>query len=332
MTADKKQLYEAIDAMKEDIFSLGKRLFDTPELGFYEYETGAIARDWLDQSKIPYVDGISLTGIQATLGEGDYHIALMADMDALLVPIGDQYRPFHSCGHSIQVAVMLAVMRALHASDLLRDKAVKVSLLLTPAEEFIDLERRQALLDEGKIRFFSGKQNMIADGVLDDVDCVLSCHVSGSEHYAFDVGSRLAGFTAKKVIFKGKAAHSGVAAHQGKNAMHAAILLVQALSFLKDQFSKDAGVRLEPILTEGGRQMNVVPETAAVESYLRANSVEDLNRLRETFDRAATHMAGAIGVSVDIIETAGYLPFIQSEALVALLLSNMRAIVLDEQI
>lgn len=332
MTEDKKQLFEAIDAMKEEVFSLGKRLFNTPELGFYEYETGAIAKDWLDQSKIPYVDGISLTGIQATLGEGDYHIALMADMDALLVPIGDQYRPFHSCGHSIQVAVMLAVMRALHASDLLRDKAVKVSLLLTPAEEFIDLERRQALLDEGKIRFFSGKQNMIADGVLDDIDCVLSCHVSGSEHYAFDVGSRLAGFTAKKVIFKGKAAHSGVAAHQGKNALHAAILLVQALSFLKDQFSKDAGVRLEPILTEGGRQMNVVPETAAVESYLRANTLEDLNRLRETFDRAATHMAGAIGVGVDIIETAGYLPFIQSEALVALLLSNMRAIVLDEQI
>lgn len=78
--------------------------------------------------------------------------------------------------------------------------------------------------------------------------------------------------------------------------------------------------------------MNVVPETAAVESYLRANTLEDLNRLRETFDRAATHMAGAIGVGVDIIETAGYLPFIQSEALVALLLSNMRAIVLDEQI
>ena len=332
MNKDKDFLFSMVDAMKNDIFILGEQLFDTPELGFFEYETAAIAKKWLEDDHLPVNDGIAVTGLQATIGEGDYHIALMADMDALLVPEGDVMRPFHSCGHSIQLAVMLAVMRVLKMSEILHNSGVKVSVLLTPAEEFIDLERRQILKDEGKIRFFSGKQNMIADGILDDIDCVLSCHISGSDRFAFDVGSTLAGFTAKKVIFQGQAAHSGVAAHQGKNALHAAVLLMSALAFLKDQFSQEAGVRLEPILSEGGGSMNVVPKRAVIESYLRANTIDDLDRLRDSFDRAALHMAAAIGVECEIEETTGYLPLVQSEPLTLLLIDNMKRFVDDDHI
>lgn len=34
----------------------------------------------------------------------------------------------------------------------------KVTFMATPAEEYIELDYRQSLKDEGKIKFFSGKQ------------------------------------------------------------------------------------------------------------------------------------------------------------------------------
>ncbi|HZK28921.1 MAG TPA: M20/M25/M40 family metallo-hydrolase, partial [Clostridia bacterium] len=259
------------------------------------------------------------------LGEGGYHIGLMADMDALLVP--DECgvpQPFHSCGHSVQVAVMLTVMRALKNSHLLDEMPGRVSLFLTPAEEFIDLEFRRNLIRSGGIRYCSGKQNIAASGLLDDVDCVLSCHVMGGKAHAFDVNSTLAGFTVKKVTFRGKAAHSGVAPHEGRNALHAAVLFLQACAFIKDQFPPEAGIRLEPILTEGGISMNVVPETAVVETYLRANTMDDLAILQDKFDAASHHSAGAIGVGAKIDNTIGYVPLRQSPELTDVVYRNMR--------
>ena len=56
---------------------------------------------------------------------------------------------------------------------------IKVSAIFTPAEEFIDFDYSDGLIEEGKIKYRSGKQHMIASGYFDDVDCVLSAHANG---------------------------------------------------------------------------------------------------------------------------------------------------------
>ena len=92
---------------REELLSLGRELFACPELGFQEVRTGEILASFLERQGIPFESGLSVTGIRATIGSGDgYHIALVADMDALAVRDGETTVPFHSCGHRVQTGVM----------------------------------------------------------------------------------------------------------------------------------------------------------------------------------------------------------------------------------
>lgn len=320
---DKQSAFSLLEEGRGEIFSLGRRLYDCPELGFKEIGTATAVEDYLARHDIPYRSGLALTGVQATLGGGGYHIVLTADMDAIPVQGPEGPVCVHSCGHSIQMTVMLAVMQVLGKSRLLEKMPGRVSFLATPAEEFVDLDYRRLLMEDGSIRTPSGKQNMILDGVFDDADCVLNCHVMGDEGYRFDLNSTLSGFCAKRVRFLGRAAHSGAAPHLGRNALHAASLCLQACSFIAEQFPPEAGVRLYPILTEGGVSMNAIPDLAVLETYLRANTAEGLRELRRRFDEAAGHCAAAIGVKWEIDDTPGYLPLSQSQGLCRTIYQNM---------
>jgi len=233
MTDKKTALFLAINNMREEVAALGRDLFSYPELGFKEEKTAEIIMKELEQLGVPYQSGISHTGIVASIGADEgYHIAVAADMDAL--PRKDAKGFIHSCGHSIQVTDALSVLKALVLTNALQDVAGKVSFIFTPAEEFIDFPYRDELIRQGRIGFRSGKQDMIAKGVFDQIDCVLSAHANADQGTRFDIGSTLTGFTVKRYLFSGQASHSGVAPHLGINALHGATLSLNALSFLKE--------------------------------------------------------------------------------------------------
>lgn len=306
-----------------EMLSLGDALLKNPELGFKEFETNKIITSYLTELGIPFENHISVTGVRATLGTGGYHIALVADMDAVGVASNGGITACHSCGHSIQVTVMLAVLAALHRGGFVNKLGGRVSFIAAPAEEYIDLDYRAKLQQEGKIKYFSGKQNMIADGVFDDVDCALSIHITGEPGVKLDVGSTLAGFAVKKAVFTGVGAHSGALAHQGRNALHAATLCLQACAFLQEQFPTQAGLQLHPILSEGGISMNVIPERAVLETYVRANTNEYLFEATQKFDTAARSCAAALGIECAIENTVGYMPLRQSAKLNKVVYQNM---------
>lgn len=328
----KQQLDGLVLSQRDAVFALGDELYAHPELGFFETETASIIERELRREGIPFRSGLARTGVCATLGSGGYHIALTADMDAIEVTHEGERIPFHSCGHSVQVAVCLAVLAAVHRSGILEKTGGRVSFIATPAEEYIDLDRRRQLVEKGEIRYFSGKQNMVADGLFDDVDCVLNLHVSGTPGVKFDVNSTLAGFSVKKATFLGQAAHSGAAAHLGKNALHAATLAVSACAFLAEQFPAEAGIQLHPVLTEGGKTMNIIPERAVLESYLRAATNDYLFELQQKFDDAMRHCAAALGLGCRIDNTVGYMPLRQNAAINQLVLANMLALCPAEQV
>jgi amidohydrolase len=265
------------------------------------------------------------------VGDGPYHIALAADMDA--VDVGG--RAVHSCGHSIQVAVMLAAISVLNEMGIAAEHGAKVSFIGTPAEEFIDMDFRSALIAEGKIRHPSGKQNMISAGVFDDIDCIISAHISGDTDNRFDTASTLTGFCAKKVTFHGKAAHAGAAPHLGQNALHAAALFLSALSFLHEQFPRDDGVRIHAVIKnneENSMSVNVIPETVVVEALVRSEARESLFRAASKFDTCAKSCAQALGMTADVETRRGYLPFKQNEALSEIVYHNMLDICGEKEI
>lgn len=322
------------EEQKQELAELGHALFACPELGFKEVKSSGILTSFLVKEGIPVETGLSVTGLKAQLGTGKgYHIALVADMDALEVRAEDRLCAFHSCGHSIQTAVMAYAMKLLKERGIAEKSGGRVSFIAAPAEEFIDLDSRRAMKREGKIQYFSGKQDMIANGVFDDVDCVISMHVNGdSGDLKFDIQSALAGFTVKKAVFHGTASHSGAAPHLGRNALHAASLTMDAVAYMKDQFPSEAGLQMHPVLTSCGGSVNVIPEKAVLETYIRANTLEMLLEAEKKFDDCVIHCARALGMTAQIEQTTGYMPLRQSEEISAVIHRQMLSLCREEQI
>ena len=322
------------EEQKQELAELGHALFACPELGFKEVKSSGILTSFLIKEGFSVETGLSVTGLKAGLGTGDgYHIALVADMDALEVRIQDQPCAFHSCGHSIQTAVMAYAMKLLKERGIAEKSGGRVSFIAAPAEEFIDFDSRRAMQKEGKIQYFSGKQDMIANGVFDDVDCVISMHVNGdSGELMFDVQSSLAGFAVKKAVFHGRASHSGAAPHLGRNALHAASLAMNAIAYMKDQFPAEAGLQLHPVLTSCGGSVNVIPEEAVLETYIRANTLETLLEAEKKFDDCVIHCARALGMTAQVERTAGYMPLHQSEEISDVIHRQMLSLCREDQI
>ena len=84
----------------------------------------------------------------------------------------------------------------------------------------MEVEKRIALREEGKLEFMGGKQELIRLGECDDVDMAVMCHTaSDMGERAFSVGGTSNGHMVKYVQFIGRGAHAGAAPHMGINAL-----------------------------------------------------------------------------------------------------------------
>ena len=335
MKITKQELIDSLETQKQELTELGRTLFACPEAGFREEQTAAYLLEFFHMNGISCQGGQALTGVRADIGDLNgpgYHIALVADMDALYAGIGEQKQVIHSCGHSIQVADMAFAMKLIKDSGLLRETGGSITFIATPAEEFIDLEYRESLIRDGKIRFCSGKQNLIAEGFFDHLDCVISAHVNGEEQTSFDINSSLTGFTKKRITFTGQTAHSGALSHQGRNALHGAALFINALSFLKEQFPPEHGIHIPPVITDCGGSVNAVPDQAVLETYIRANTLDSLKDACQALDHCASHCAQALNLAAAIENQTGYMPFQQCQPLSQVVFQNMLDICPEEQI
>ena len=240
----KQQCFSSIDSRADAIFELGRALFAHPELGFKEFETKRLLLEFLTKEGFTVQQEYARTGFQISIGSGHPHIALIAEMDAIPTPghpmanHADQ-EAAHSCGHSSQCAIAVAALLALKDSKAVADGGM-VSLFFTPAEEYTDMEFRKELIAKGEIQYPAGKIQMLADGVLKDVDVCLHMHAMGESKYHFAVDSSLAGFIYKKFIFHGRGAHAAVLPHLGVNALNAFALFQSAAGMLRETFVDEA--------------------------------------------------------------------------------------------
>jgi amidohydrolase len=306
----------ALSEGRSDLFELAAKLKSTPELGFFEAETAAILAEALARTGALVTRGIALSGLRAEFGpKGAPSIFLLADMDALPTQ-GSPGGVAHSCGHHAQMAVLAAVFRALAESGVAEKEGVRLVYVATPAEEYVDLQRRLSLREQGKTRYLSGKQEMLALGVFDDADVVLKYHsMSDSGARQATVNGILNGFVARRAEFTGKAAHAGAHPDEGINALNAANLALQAIHSQRETFKDDNHIRVHPILTEGGTVVNSVPARAVIETYIRGATARAIAEAAAKVDRAFCSGALAVGASVKIRGTPGYKPFRPSAAL-----------------
>ena len=332
----KESIARAVTAREAEITALGEALFRTPELGFKEHKTRALLLDYLARQGLTPDREYAVTGFSVTLGHGKPHIALLAELDAIptlghpQADLGDQSAA-HSCGHSTQCAIAVNALLALRDSGAL-DQGGTVTLFFTPAEEYTDLPYRESLQSQGKIRYRSGKLQMLADGVLDGVDVCLHLHAMGPSPYRFSVDSQLSGFVYKKFIFQGVAAHAAAGPHLGVNALNAFALFQCAAGMLRETFVDEDKNRFHGIVTEGGQTINSIPNQVVYESYVRSFDLLKLQSLSQRLTDAAVHCAKALGGDCQVEDVPGYLPFVQCHALSQVARGNMHRFASDAEI
>ena len=323
----KLQVIANIDANKDRIIAIGEEIFSNPELGFKEEKTAQLVCDVLKELQIPYESGLALTGVKGNLKgrNSDVKIMIMGELDAVVCPLHPQADlkngAAHSCGHNSQIAAMLGAAFGLApVADLLDGD---VAFVAVPAEEYVELEYRQRLKDDGKIFFFGGKQEFIRLGVLDDIDMGMMIHShANQDNRRFLIGCDSSGFIGKLIRFTGKEAHAGARPFDGVNALNAAALSLLAINSHRETFREKDRIRIHPIITKGGDLVNIVPADVRMETYVRGTNLEGILDASEKVNRSLQGSAYAIGAEVAIDELPGYLPLIQNPRLSELFAEN----------
>lgn len=327
----KQRVLDAIEEHRNTIISIGRTILENPELGYKEFKTAALVKQHFDKLGLAYEDGLAITGVKAVAGkENGPRVAVLGELDSVVCPAHPHADPVtgaaHACGHNGQIASMLGVAYGLTASGVLEELAGSVCFFAVPAEEFVELEYRQALAEQGKISFLGGKQELIANGCFDDIDMAMMVHArSDTAEPRCHVGSTSSAFLGKTVRFQGVEAHAGGAPEKGVNALNAAMAAIMCIHAQRETFPDKDGIRVHPILTKGGDLVNIVPADVRMETFVRGNNNEAVGRANKKVNRAIKGAAYAIGAEAEITELPGYLALAQDENLSAVFEKNMAA-------
>ena len=315
----KADVLSAAELGNEWIKNIADNIYQTPELGFKEEKTSALVRDAFAQLGIECRYPIALTGVKATLeGKSDkYNVCIIGELDAIVSAEHPDTKngAVHACGHSAQIGAMLGAAYILKKSGVMQYLDGNVTFMAVPAEEFNELAYRTELKNQGKIKYFSGKQQLIYEGAFDDVDMVIMLHAMGNEPDAklFVRGNNL-GFISKKLTFKGKSAHASTPA-DGTNALNAAALAILGIHSNRDTFREEERIRIHPIITKGGDVVNTVPDLVEMEMQVRGATTEAIAKANDVVNRAAQGACQMIGATLECEDIVGYLPLNEDELL-----------------
>ena len=296
-----------------EIKAIGERVWEMPELGYREEKTSALVRETLSDLGVEYTYPHALTGVKARLKgrESRYNVCVIGEMDAIKC----DGRAAHACGHHAQIAALLGTATVLKKSGIMEALCGDVTLMAVPAEEFIELAYRNGLRQDGRIQYFGGKQQLIAEGAFDDVDIAMMLHAEGDEpNGRLYVKGHNLGFVAKTVTYRGRAVH-GSTPFDGVNALNAAALSILGVHANRETFREEEMIRIHPIITKGGDVVNSVPDEVVVETYVRGATVEAIRKGVSALERAVDGACRMVGADHTIETVSGYLPLAESAEL-----------------
>ena len=330
----KQKVCDTIDKRAEDIMSFGTSVFNESELGYKETKTSTKVQEAMDKLGIPYTTGWGITGVKGRLTgkHSKRTVAVMGELDSIVCRRHPSADPVtgaaHCCGHFIQISDMLGVAMALKDAGAMDYLGGDVVFFAVPSEECIEIEYRKKLMDEGKIHFFGGKQEIILQGGFDDIDAAMEMHAYSTDDPEGNIilNGGMSGFITKLIEYHGKAAHAAGQPHLGVNALNACMLGIMGVNALRETFQEKDHVRFHPIITSGGDLVNVVPDLVRMESYVRAASADAMKFYNDRINRALRAGADAIGATCEIKDMPGYLPMEQDKALGKICEANADAI------
>src|SRR5512132_1726604 len=335
----KDSVCKAIDRNAERIIGLGERIRRQPELGFKEFKTARLAEETLDELGLKPRSGLALTGVRAEASgvKDGPTFALLGELDGLVVaghPIADpETGAAHACGHNAQIAGLLGAAMGLCEARAFEHLAGRVVFFAVPAEEYGDVEWRVQQSRAGKLEFLGGKPELLRLGHLDDVDLSMMIHTTPQpEMKKAGVAASNNGCIVKTVRYIGRASHAGGAPQHGINALYAANIGLAAINAIRETFRDDDSIRVHPIITHGGSQVNVIPGEVRLETYVRGRTVEAIRDVNVRVDRALKAGALALGAQVEIETLPGYLPLFNHAGMTTYFKANAAALLGADQV
>ena len=234
------------------------------------------------------------TGWTARWGSGKPVIALGSDQDG--IPQASQkpgvaYRdplvagaPGHGEGHNS--GNPLNVTAAIALKQIMIKEKIPGTIILWPgvAEEQM-----------------AGKSYFVRAGVFKDVDAVLFTHVGSNMGVSWGESSQSALISAA-FDFRGRAAHAAGGPWNGRSALDAVMLMDIGWNFRREHMPLSQ--RSHMVVSDGGDQPNVVPQTATAWYYFRETNTPKVKAhfaLGDTIARAAAMMTGTELANVRIL-------------------------------
>lgn len=249
---------DAIAATRDELLALSTYIHQHPEPAMQEFLSSAACADFLERHGFAVTRGVAdlPTAFRAEAGTpGGPKIGFLAEYDAL-PGLG------HGCGHNLIALANISAGVGLRAGLAELGIPAQVIVFGTPAEEAI-----------------SGKAFMAEAGLFDDIDAALGAHPGTPEATCPTVegsGQALA-CQAVRIEFRGQAAHAAADPYNGINALNAVIEVFNGINALRQHVRSDA--RFHGVITDGGHVPNVVPDFAAADFFVRAQTMRYMDEL-----------------------------------------------------
>jgi len=285
----KQEAVANVESQTKQIQVMVDTVFSYSEPGFQEVRTSAYLTGILEKNGFKITRGVAgiPTAWTATWGEGGPLIAMGSDEDDLrglsqvpgiptlkpIVPGAPGHGEGHNSGVPLQIAAALAVKAVMEKNH------IKGRLMLWPgiAEELL-----------------GAKAFYVRAGLFKDVDACVYVHVAPMFGTMWGIGGN--GMVSVEYTFHGKTAHAAADPWDGKSALSAVENMDNAWN-IRRQFLEPSQ-RSHYVITNGGDQPNIVPDTAAVWYYFRDHDFASVKYLYDTANDIADAAAKASGTTV----------------------------------
>jgi len=295
---EKINFLKMAEGIKDIIIDYRRDFHENPELGFEEYRTSSVIKEFLKTEGIEYIETAG-TGICAIIkGRGEKTIAIRADMDAL--PIQDVKNcnyaskvegKMHACGHDAHAAILMGTAKILNS---IKDKLNgNVKLFFEPAEETT-----------------GGARLMIKEGVLEEpyVDAVIGLHVDeniDSGMIGIKKGVVNAASNPFIIKIKGKGGHGA----RPDAAVDPVVIASSVVMNLQNIVSRELTPTEPSVLTigtiHGGTAQNIIPEEVTISGIIRTMTTEHREYVKKRLVEIAQGVTSSLRgtCEVEIVES-----------------------------
>ena len=268
----KEAARERVEQARDELVALSHRIHANPELGFEEEQACAWLCELLEGAGLEVERGVGdlPTAFAARAGSGPLHVVVCAEYDALPA-VG------HACGHNVIAA--MAAGAGLALARVADDAGLRVTVLGTPAEEG-----------------GGGKILLLQRGAFEGAHAAMMVHPSPYEQAEMPIIA----VDHMKIAYTGKEAHASAYPFLGVNAADALVVAQTAVGLLRQQLRP--GVRVHGIVTKGGDAANIIPAHTEGNWMVRAETLEQLQEVRDKVVRCFEAGALATGATLELTE------------------------------